>query len=96
MLGDKPRQRHGEVEPQRKLAGSSALVGDLEDLPEHFVGTGSLAVENLDPLDMRRLDRQEAKALEGRSESREHPFPGDHERRRQIPQAAGHAGVDHD
>ena len=33
---------------------------------------------------------------EGLAEARQHPLAGDHHRGRDVPQPAGHAGIDHD
>ena len=52
VLGDEPGQGHGQVEPQGELAGRASFVGDLEDLPEHLVGAGPLAGQDLHPLDV--------------------------------------------
>ena len=62
VLGDEPGQGHGQVEPEGELAGRAPLVGDLEDLPQDLVRPGPLAGQDLHPLDVRRLDRQEAEA----------------------------------
>ena len=70
VLGDEPGQGHGQVEPQGQLAGRAPLVGDLEDLPEHLVGAGPLAGQDLHPLDVRRLDRHEPEAGEDLAEDR--------------------------
>ena len=95
VLGDEPGQRHGQVEPQRQLAGRPSFIGDLEDLPQDLFRAGPLAGQDLHPLDMRRLDRHEAEPGERLAEHREHALAGNHHRRRQVSQAAGNAGVDH-
>ena len=95
VLGDEPGQGHGQVEPQRQLAGRPPFVGDLEDLAQHLFRARPLAGQDLHPLDMRSLDRHEAEPGERLAEDREHPLAGNHHRRREVSQAAGNAGVDH-
>ena len=95
MPGDEPGQGDGEVEPEGKLARRAPLVGHLEDLPQDLVRPGPLAGQDLHALDVRRLDRHETEARKRLAERRQHPLAGDHHRGRQVPQPAGHAGVDH-
>ena len=96
MPGDEPGQRDGQVEPKRQLAGRPAPIGDLEDLPEHLVRTRSLAGQHFHALDVRGLDRHEAETGEGPAKGRQHSLTGNHHRGREVPQPAGHAGVDHE
>ena len=95
VLGDEPGQRHGQVEPQGELAGRAPLVRDVEDLPQDLVGPGPLAGQDLHPLDVRGLDRHVAERGERPAEAGEHPLAGDHHRGGDVPQPAGHAGIDH-
>ena len=95
MLGDEPGQRHREIKPERQLTRRSSLVGDLEDLPEHLFGTGSLAGQHLHTLDVRGLDRHEPEVGEGPPKNLQHPLARNHHRGSQVPQPAGHAGVNH-
>src|SRR5262245_51310771 len=93
VLGDKPRQGNGEIEPQRELARSATLVGHLEDLAEDLIGAGSLAGQDFHSLDVRCFDRQESEAGEYLAECGEHSLAGNHHRGSQVSQAAGYSGV---
>ncbi len=95
VLGDEPGERDRQVEPKGQLAGLAPLVGDRVDLPEHLVGAGPLAGEDLHALDVRGLDRHEAEVGKRLAEGRQRPLARDHRRGGDVSEPAGHAGIDH-
>ncbi len=93
--GNKSGEGDGQVEPEGELPRLTPLVGHLEDLAEDLVGAGPLAGQDVHALDVRRLDRDVAERRERGAEGGQHPLARDHHRRGDVPQPAGHAGIDH-
>ena len=95
VLGDEAGQRDGQVEPKTKFASLPPLVRDLVDLAEDLVRPGPLAGQDVHPLDVGGLDRDEAEARKRLAKRSQGALADDHRRGQEVPQPAGDARVNH-
>ena len=90
ILGDHSRERHGEVVAQRQvcLAGFGALAA-LENLEDQAIAFFTvLALQRLEILDRRRLERLEAVLLIHVGDHADHVLPAPHVFRQEVAHSA--------
>src|SRR5262249_23578420 len=90
MFGREASQRHGQVEPQSDVA--SAMILELVELPVGFVT--SLAGEDFQVLESRRINRAEAIRAINSLGGGDQPFARDHRFRQVVAESVEGAGLD--